>query len=551
MHDFIPTSQPRCVFDLGFTLNPPVDLFHVDAWLCSTELVSPLAIWPGPAKNPAPTASPIETAEAFLSRVLLVSASLQIAAKVPCFEAGEIIQISADPKEENHWLARVAAVVPAGFSESIARASLQASLRLVLALNHLQPLAENSQAIFDELTTKVVDHIDAGVPGGKSTITILAAAYRNKIPFLHLGRGSYQLGWGSRASVVDRSSIQYDTRFGAVASENKMHTAQILHAAGLPAPRHHLVHSQDAAEKAAHDLGWPVVVKPSDRNRGEGVTVHVDDTEKLRAAFQHAAKSSKNILIERQVAGVCHRILIAKDELIFAIKRRPKLVTGDGVLTLAELVEKENSELLKIVPWKRKKLIPFNDEAKHLALLQGFQPDSVIPKECVVNLREIESTEWGGSGENVADTIHPENVDLAKRASRLIGLSVCGVDLISTDISKPWHENGAKIIELNFAPFFVDARGGYGDHYLRLFFPDSGLIPIEAIDTKGKNAVAAAKRAQTKRKKAGERCYLVVDRQVFRPDGSLYPLLGKNTKELVRSLLLDPTVDSIVVGVTE
>lgn len=120
-------------------------------------------------------------------------------------------------------------------------------------------------------------------------------------------------------------------------------TANVLRVAGLPAPIHGLVTAESDAISAAKKIGYPVVIKPSDRDRGEGVTVDVSDEAGLQLAFAHAKESSrsKQVIVERQVAGVCHRLFVANDKLLYAVKRHPMSVTGDAQHTIQELVDAE------------------------------------------------------------------------------------------------------------------------------------------------------------------------------------------------------------------
>jgi cyanophycin synthetase len=546
--DVIPVNQRRFIFDLVFTLNHTVDMRFIDDWIGASQLVAPEIIWPGPLPRASSKKQKIDDVLALLSRALLVSANLQIAARVPCFEAGEIVKLSPKPGHANQWLAKVAIVVPNGISEKIAIETLNASIRLLLFLNQSKPDANKSQAIFKELEQKLVKRTGKMISGGKSTIPILFAAYRNDIPFCHLGSGIYQLGWGSKARIIDRSSLDLDSYLGANLTENKMKAVQMLHAAGMPAPNHYMVQTLKAAQEAAKKLGWPVVIKPANLNRGEGVTIDIDCDEKLETAFNSAAKLTKQILVEKQIEGICHRILIINETFIYAIKRNPKSVQGNGELTLQQLFEKETSEQVKIVPWKRRKPIIFDEKTKEFISSQGYQLDTVVPKDIYVYLRKIESTSWGSTPEDLTDKIHPSNVDLAIRAARLFRLSVCGVDILSSDITKPWFENNAKIIELNFAPLFALDRGAYHDNFIKLLFKGSSRIPIEVIESSTPNPADEARRAQNRRIENGERCYLVLNDKVFRPDGVIHPLLGKSPQDIVQKLLLDRAVDSIVVN---
>ena len=71
-------------------------------------------------------------------------------------------------------------------------------------------------------------------------------------------------------------------------------TAKLLRSAGLLAPVHELVNTLESAHVAAQRIGWPVVVKPYDAERGEGVQVDVQ-AEDLYAAFTRAYENSKAI----------------------------------------------------------------------------------------------------------------------------------------------------------------------------------------------------------------------------------------------------------------
>jgi D-alanine-D-alanine ligase-like ATP-grasp enzyme len=49
--------------------------------------------------------------------------------------------------------------------------------------------------------------------------------------------------------------------------------------------------------------------------------------------------------------------------------------------------------------------------------------------------------------------VHPYNVFMAERISRIIDLDICGIDIMTDDITVPLNENGA-VLEVNAAPGF-------------------------------------------------------------------------------------------------
>ena len=50
--------------------------------------------------------------------------------------------------------------------------------------------------------------------------------------------------------------------------------------------------------------------------------------------------------------------------------------------------------------------------------------------------------------------VHPDNVLMAERISRIIGLDVCGVDIMAQNLTEPLKESGGAILEVNAAPGF-------------------------------------------------------------------------------------------------
>ena len=49
---------------------------------------------------------------------------------------------------------------------------------------------------------------------------------------------------------------------------------------------------------------------------------------------------------------------------------------------------------------------------------------------------------------------HPENVEIAEEAARMVGLDIAGIDFICPDITEPVRETGGAICEVNAAPGF-------------------------------------------------------------------------------------------------
>lgn len=290
------------------------------------------------------------------------------------------------------------------------------------------------------------------IPGAKSTVPILQEAHRQGHHFHHLGAGIYQLGMGASGCKLDRSANQHDSYISAKLASNKWLTTEMLRRSGIPVPRNSLCHHWHEALLAARQIGFPVVVKPVNGERGEGVSVGVQNDWELKKACEQAQQYSPNFLVEQTIQGTCHRIAVFKDQFLYASYRGPKSIRGDGIHTVAELMTAANKAIQELSPPKRLPAYPDLVTADKFLQQQHLALDYIPKLNEQVPLRSVQSTAWGGDPVDVSTVIHPANIELAIHASQILGLELAGIDLISTDISRPYHETGARINEINFAP---------------------------------------------------------------------------------------------------
>ena len=340
--------------------------------------------------------------------------------------------------------------------------------------------------------------LDEDVRLGPSTGAIVQAAVTRNIPFRRLTEGSLvMLGWGSRQRKIQAAEID---RTGAIAeaiAQDKELTKKLLYAAGVPVPMGRVASDPDDAWAAALEIGLPVVVKPKDGNQGKGVTVNVTTRQQLDAGFAAAAEFRDDILIERYLPGNDFRLLVIGNRLIAAARRDPPIVVGDGVKTVRELVDQVNldprrgnghaTSLTKI---------RFDDIALESLARQGYQADSVPPKGQRVILRNNANLSTGGAATDVTDDVHPEVAARAIAAAHMVGLDICGVDLVCDSVLKPIEEQNGGIVEVNAAPglrMHLSPSFGKGRPVGEaivdtLFAPgDDGRIPVVAVTgTNGK-----------------------------------------------------------------
>ena len=337
---------------------------------------------------------------------------------------------------------------------------------------------------------------------GPSTQSIVDAAVARGIPFKRLTAGSLvQLGWGSKARKFQAAEVDQTSSVAEAIAQDKDLTKRLLHAAGVPVPLGRpVVDVQDAwavAQEVGLADGWPVVVKPQDGNQGKGVTVNITTRPQLEAAYATALAYGSQVMVERFLPGHDFRLLVVGNQLVAAARRDPPQVLGDGVHSVAQLVEQVNQDprrgsghgtaLTKI---------RLDDIAIARIAGEGLTPDSIPAQGQRVVLRNNANLSTGGSATDVTDDVHPTIAARAIEAAASIGLHICGVDVIAESMLKPLEAQGGGIVEVNaapglrmhLAPSFGKARN-VGQPMVDLLFPahDDGRIPVVAVTgTNGK-----------------------------------------------------------------
>lgn len=536
-------SQPSLKLSLAFDCPPLVPFPTIDDWL-KNAFDSKVAQRPVTAFT---TKTSHEAVAAGLAwRILYLGAALLRAVRVPTFDVGQILALRRQSGGSSTWQLMLALPRIDYVQDDHYALAYQNAAKAIKWIIARARTPANVEHLFIALNDQFVTRVNAKTLGGESTISVLQEAWRKGIEFRHLGNGAYQLGLGSRQLRIDRGAIQFDSAIGARISANKWRAANLARDAGLPAPTHMTATVEEAALAIAHRLGWPVVVKPLDRDRGEGVTVGILSDQQLVEAFRKAVTLSPSVLVERQVPGVCHRVLVAQGKVCIVAKRLPKSVKGDGRQTVRALVDQANAEEQAKPPWSRLKPFPLDEMALACLSAAGFTPDSVPPEGAMAPLRPIQTSEWGGVVENLTDNIHPDNAAIAIKAARIFGLAVAGIDIISTDITRPWHENGAIINEVNFSPLLSGRQTGKViASLLDEWLPGGGHIPVEAV-IGGVSAMAEGLRIRADYAARGVRCWLTNHLETVSDSGESGAVAASGLYGRCMALLMDPDVEALV-----
>jgi len=333
---------------------------------------------------------------------------------------------------------------------------------------------------------------------GPSTGSIIHEAELRGIPWIRLNQHSLcQLGYGENQKRIRATVTSETSSIGVELAGNKEETKYLLEQSEVPVPKGQIIRNESQLEDVCKRVGFPLVVKPIDGNHGRGITVNIQSLEEALPAFHAAKKVSNSVIIERFITGVDYRLLVINHRFVAAALRTPAHVVGDGTSTVQALIDQVNADPRR--GYGHEKIltqITINELTLGLIKAKGYSLDSVIPKDEMLILKDTANLSTGGTAEDVTDFVHPANIAMAERISRIINLDICGIDIMTSDISKPLKETNGAVLEVNAGPGFrmhlAPAKGlprNVAVPVIEKLFPkgNNGKIPIVAVTgTNGK-----------------------------------------------------------------
>ncbi|REC43618.1 cyanophycin synthetase [Chryseobacterium sp. 5_R23647] len=291
---------------------------------------------------------------------------------------------------------------------------------------------------------------------GPSTGSIVEEAVSRKIPWIRLGSNSLvQLGYGVNQQRFQATITGNTSSIAVDIACNKELTKRMLHDAAIPVPMGDLIVDEEELQSVIKKIGYPIVIKPLDGNHGKGSSINVNDWVSSVTGLEYAQKYSKKVIVEKYITGYDFRVLVINNKMVAAARRVPAHVVGDGESNLEQLIEKENKDPRRGYGHENV-LTEITVDKDTLELLEKLQYtlETVPQKGEIVYLKSTANLSTGGTSIDVTDMVHPENITMAERISKIIGLDVCGIDIMAENLTQPLKESGGAIIEVNAAPGF-------------------------------------------------------------------------------------------------
>jgi len=352
---------------------------------------------------------------------------------------------------------------------------------------------------------------------GPSTGAIVEEAAKRGIPYIRLNKQSLvQLGYGVHQKRIRATIASTTSNIAVDIAGDKEETKTLLDAAQIPVPKGVVIRNEEGLKEAVQSLGFPLVIKPIDGNHGKGNTTNINSWEQALKAFEAAKNFSRSVIVERFITGFDFRALVINYKFICAALRTPASVVGDGVHSIQWLIDEANKDPRR--GYGHEKVltqITVDQFTQKMLDDLGYTLETIPKKDELVLLKPTANLSTGGTAKDVTDEVHPENIFMFERIARIIGLDICGIDVMASDLKTPITENGGAVLEVNAAPGFrmhIEPAEGLprnvAEPVIDMLFPrgSAGRIPIIAITgTNGKTTTTriTAHIAKTAGKKVG------------------------------------------------
>ena len=291
---------------------------------------------------------------------------------------------------------------------------------------------------------------------GPSTGSIVEEAVARDIPWIRLGTNSLvQLGYGVNQMRFQATITCKTSNIAVDIACDKEQTKRMLDMASIPVANGGICVDEEDLEQTIKKIGYPIVIKPLDGNHGKGASINLNKWEDAVEGLAHAKQYSRRVIVEKFITGFDFRILVIDNKLVAAAKRVPAHVVGNGRNTIQELIDTINSDPRRGYGHENVLTeITVDRDTEDLLEKLEYTLETIPSKEEIVYLKSTANLSTGGTSVDVTEMLHPENIFIAERISRVIGLDICGIDIMAENLTQPLKENGGVVLEVNAAPGF-------------------------------------------------------------------------------------------------
>lgn len=265
-------------------------------------------------------------------------------------------------------------------------------------------------------------------------------------------------------TTITHISYPMQTAFFKRISIRKELAYELLRDAGIPVPFTRVVKLGERLQKEESEQLLArfsrLIVKPADSSLSRGLTLNITNTMELMKAIEIARKyaSSGAVLIQNQVTGEELRFVYLNGNVIAALLRETAKVVGDGIASVQQLIDAENTARSQITG----SMVPYPQLTSEV-IDKGIDTNHIPAIGEVIELNRLTMIRGGASIYNVIEAVHETYISLVKQAADAVGTGFVVVDMMIDDYTTPYDGKNAFFNEFNSAPvlkLFYSCRDG-------------------------------------------------------------------------------------------
>ena len=295
------------------------------------------------------------------------------------------------------------------------------------------------------------------------------------VEILDAAHGFFRLSHGGRVITCRESLSELTTAVAMSRCDDKVVTRRILTEAGLSMPAQQEANTEEELEEFLAEYGR-IVVKPARGEQGRGIFVDLSTPDEVRKAFKTAKEISDRVIVEEFVTGEDLRIIVIDSRVVAAAVRSPPEIRGDGVKSVAELIERQSRRREAATRGESK--IPMDEETTRCIASKGYGLDDILPADEILRVRKAANLHTGGTIHDVTADLHPLLREAAVLAAQSLEIPVVGLDFIVPDPGKPDYV----VIEANERPGLANHEPQpTAERFIDFLFPQTAVAAPHSI----------------------------------------------------------------------
>jgi len=206
------------------------------------------------------------------------------------------------------------------------------------------------------------------------------------------------------------------------------------------------------------DIVYPVISKPIDWGHWDWVAINLHNVELLKEWVKYSFKNPQvsRVVIQQQIKGDDHRIIVLNWKVIAVSKRIPPYIKWDWETSIKELINLENTNPKRGSWYNHDGImskILVDKESICCISEQWYTLESIPKKGITINIRKNANLSSWWLAIDMTFIIHESIKNEAIKIAKICWLSFCWVDYFCEDISEELKIGNWAIIELNATPW--------------------------------------------------------------------------------------------------